>query len=180
MESRVRDWLAASLGPSARVEVHCSAGIADIVTDSEVIEVKRASLWKAGLGQVLAYSPDFPALGRRLHLFHADEASAVQYTVASQVCGSLAVAVSHSSCDRHGRRSIMGSAGSAGAGGSRQPARNVILAFGAPEASPNTTATPAPATASQLPATKVLEAESHRSAGSVTNPEAPTNRSASR
>ena len=47
----------------------CSSGYVDIVTPSEVIEVKRAQMWKGGMGQVLAYSRDFPGLSPRLHLF---------------------------------------------------------------------------------------------------------------
>lgn len=64
----MRDVLASRI-PGARVEVPCSAGFADIVTPAEVIEVKRAPLWKAALGQVLAYSPDFPGRKPRVHLF---------------------------------------------------------------------------------------------------------------
>lgn len=67
-EAAVRDALAASI-PGSMIEVACSSGFADIVTSEEVIEVKRAQLWKGGLGQVLVYSRDFPGLRPRLHLF---------------------------------------------------------------------------------------------------------------
>ena len=67
-EAAVRDALADSI-PGAETEVMCSSGYVDVVTPDEIIEVKRAQLWKGGLGQVLAYSKDFPGLAPRLHLF---------------------------------------------------------------------------------------------------------------
>ena len=70
-EARVRDRIAGAT-PGSRVEVPCSAGVVDIVTPREIIEVKRAPLWKAAMGQVLAYSTDFPDRKPRVHLFGPD------------------------------------------------------------------------------------------------------------
>lgn len=55
-----------------RREVKCTTGRIDVLGDSEVVEVKRASLWKSGLGQLLAYAVDHPDKTRRLHLFQCD------------------------------------------------------------------------------------------------------------
>lgn len=67
-ESRVRDAIASGI-EGAVVEVHCSAGVVDVVTPDEIIEVKRAKMWKAAMGQVLAYAVDFPGKKPRVHLF---------------------------------------------------------------------------------------------------------------
>ena len=52
-----------------RMEVYCPAGIIDIVTAAEIIEVKEASGWKSAVGQVLAYGQYYPQLGKRIHIF---------------------------------------------------------------------------------------------------------------
>jgi hypothetical protein len=65
----VRDALCLREGGAA--EVHCRAGVADVVTEREVIEVKRSWNWKSGVGQALAYSRCFPGKTPRLHLYGA-------------------------------------------------------------------------------------------------------------
>jgi len=55
-EVTVKETLAASIGPDARVEVRTDDGPIDILTRQYVIEIKRLSLAKAGLEQVLRYS----------------------------------------------------------------------------------------------------------------------------
>lgn len=50
-------------------EVITPAGRIDLLTDSEVIEVKRIDEWKSALGQVLAYSAFLPNHTKRIHLF---------------------------------------------------------------------------------------------------------------
>lgn len=89
-EAGVRDALAASI-PGARTEVPCSSGFVDIVTPSEIVEVKRAQLWKGGLGQVLVYSKDFPGLTPRLHLFGAR--SYEHFALAHTACEMFGVKV---------------------------------------------------------------------------------------
>ena len=44
-------------------------GRADIVTATEVIEVKAVGQWKHALGQVLVYGTAFEELKERVHLF---------------------------------------------------------------------------------------------------------------
>ena len=86
----MRDALAASIPGSAK-EVPCSSGFVDIVTPSELIEVKRAQLWKGGLGQVLVYSKDFPGLAPRLHLF--GQKSYEHFALAHATCVMFGVRV---------------------------------------------------------------------------------------
>lgn len=86
-EFKVRDALAAAY-PGSRIEVPCSSGIVDILTDKELIEVKRAPMWKAALGQVLAYSSDFPRHRPRVHLFGPD---AQHFYVAAVTCERFGV-----------------------------------------------------------------------------------------
>lgn len=91
MEFRVRDKLASSI-PGAKTEVHCSSGIIDILTPTEVIEVKRASMWKAAMGQVLAYGEDFPEHSKRIHLFSHEKQ---HYRLAVVTCERFGVKVTH-------------------------------------------------------------------------------------
>jgi hypothetical protein len=91
-EKRVRDRIAASI-PGSRTEVACSSGFVDIVTPTEIIEVKRASLWKAALGQVLAYGQDFPDKKLRVHLYDHDP---LRFALAARTCETFGVTVTSS------------------------------------------------------------------------------------
>jgi hypothetical protein len=66
-EQKIRDRLKDSLGGLA--EVFTSAGRIDLLTDEEIVEVKRISDWKAALGQILVYSGFYPEHQKRIHLF---------------------------------------------------------------------------------------------------------------
>ncbi len=50
-------------------EVRTLAGNIDILTQSEIIEVKKIINWKSGVGQVLIYGHYYPSHQKRLHLF---------------------------------------------------------------------------------------------------------------
>lgn len=50
-------------------EVATPAGRSDLLTDTEIIEIKRVSDWKAALGQILVYSAYYPEQDARIHLF---------------------------------------------------------------------------------------------------------------
>ena len=67
VEQKVRDRLKDNLGGLA--EVSTPAGRIDLLTDDEIIEVKRIDRWKAALGQILVYSAFYPHHRKRLHLF---------------------------------------------------------------------------------------------------------------
>jgi hypothetical protein len=66
-EASYRDRLAEKL--KGKVEVHTKAGRIDILTDTEVIEVKRVSGWKGAIGQVKSYGHFYPNHSLRIHLF---------------------------------------------------------------------------------------------------------------
>lgn len=89
-EREVRDALARAL--NGRTEVGCSCGYVDVVTDAEVIEVKSARNWKAALGQVLAYSREFPGKRPRVHLF-GEGLGGCDYSLCAAVCREFGVDV---------------------------------------------------------------------------------------
>lgn len=64
----MRDRLAQSI-PGSQTEVATPWGRIDILTPTEVIEVKRASQWKQAIGQVKIYSQAYPHRQPRIHLF---------------------------------------------------------------------------------------------------------------
>jgi hypothetical protein len=66
-EREIQSRLHHDLG--GETEVKTRVGYVDLLTDTEVIEIKHASEWKHGLGQVLSYSRYIPGVARRLHLF---------------------------------------------------------------------------------------------------------------
>lgn len=94
-ESVVRDRLLATL-PGGRKEVACSGGFVDIVTDTEIIEVKRGCNWKAALGQVMVYGEDFPGRRKRVHLF---EDSMQNFLLAFATCERFNVVVTSDNCE---------------------------------------------------------------------------------
>jgi hypothetical protein len=68
LEAQVRDRLARSI-PGSITEVMTEFGRIDILTPTEVIEVKRASQWKQAIGQVEIYRRAYPHHRPRIHLF---------------------------------------------------------------------------------------------------------------
>lgn len=67
LERQVKERLHAKLG--GIVEQKTPAGRIDLLTDQDIIEIKEISKWKHALGQVLAYSIDYPEKRKRIHLF---------------------------------------------------------------------------------------------------------------
>lgn len=68
LESVVKERLVKSL---VQTEVRLPNGIVDVVTHDQIIEIKKASLWKHALGQILAYGfePECQGKTKRIHLF---------------------------------------------------------------------------------------------------------------
>jgi hypothetical protein len=62
-----RDKLAREL--NGETEVQTPVGRIDILTKTEVIEVKRAIGWKSAIGQVKSYGRYYPNHRLRIHLF---------------------------------------------------------------------------------------------------------------
>jgi hypothetical protein len=50
-------------------EVSTPSGRIDLLTSTEVIEIKHVSCWKGGIGQLLCYQRYYPSLSMRLHVF---------------------------------------------------------------------------------------------------------------
>lgn len=66
-EATIRDKLARQ--ERGQTEVYCPVGRVDILTETEVIEVKSAKEWKAALGQAVAYKYFYPSKTPRIHLY---------------------------------------------------------------------------------------------------------------
>lgn len=66
-ELKISKKLALSL--KGRTEVEVPSGRIDVLTKTEVIEVKSAEQWKSAIGQVLTYSAYYPKCQPRIHLF---------------------------------------------------------------------------------------------------------------
>jgi hypothetical protein len=66
-EAQIRDRLHTKLGGD--IEVQTIYGPIDLVTATEIIEIKKIDDWKDGFGQILVKCKKFPAHSKRLHLF---------------------------------------------------------------------------------------------------------------
>lgn len=53
----------------AKAEVSTLAGKIDILTNTELIEIKEWKRWKEAIGQVLCYGKYYPDCGKRIHFF---------------------------------------------------------------------------------------------------------------
>lgn len=88
-ECSIRDSLASKV--QGETEVPCKAGVVDIVTPSEIIEVKKIQLWKSAIGQSLVYACEFKGLKPRIHLF--GKASKGYKSMIISFCSKLSVSV---------------------------------------------------------------------------------------
>lgn len=70
-ERLIRDKLA--LEYSGKVEVETKFGKIDVLTENMIIEVKTAKSWKHALGQILAYSEEYPGHRKAVCLFDWDK-----------------------------------------------------------------------------------------------------------
>jgi hypothetical protein len=66
-ERDVRDRLQAQLG--GKVEAYTKYGLIDLLTETELIEIKTIDRWKDAIGHILAKSNKYPTHAKRLHLF---------------------------------------------------------------------------------------------------------------
>lgn len=67
VEGLIRDRLQDELG--GFIEVATPVGRVDLLTKTQIIEVKHFKDWKAALGQILVYSAFYPEHQKRIHLF---------------------------------------------------------------------------------------------------------------
>lgn len=67
-EAWYRDKLAKELG--GKTEIHIDkVGRIDILTKTEIIEVKNTKGWKSAIGQIKSYGQSYPKHKMRVHLF---------------------------------------------------------------------------------------------------------------
>jgi len=66
-EKTIQLRLQSELG--GEIEVKTPAGPIDLLTDNEIIEIKKIKNWKAALGQILIYGDYYPKHQKRIHLF---------------------------------------------------------------------------------------------------------------
>ncbi len=67
-------------------------GIIDILTDTELIEIKAWSNWKSALGQVFAYGHYYPNHMKRIHFFGCPPSENLQQAIFA-ICASLRIRV---------------------------------------------------------------------------------------
>ena len=91
IEFQIRERLKSQLGGLS--EVKTPAGRIDLLTETEIIEVKRIGEWKSALGQILVYSGFYPEHKRRLHLF-GRESDQKQIATIANSCLAFDVSVS--------------------------------------------------------------------------------------
>lgn len=83
--------LAEQLG--GNTEVVTPVGTIDVLTATEIIEVKKAKLWKSALGQILAYGHFFPSHKKRIHLLGIVHTSA--YKTIESIASTYGVSVTY-------------------------------------------------------------------------------------
>ena len=69
-EKEIQKRLHKDLG--GEIEVKTEFGYIDLLTKTEIIEIKVYRNWKSGVGQLIVYSEEFPVHRKRLHLFDID------------------------------------------------------------------------------------------------------------
>jgi hypothetical protein len=74
------------------IEAESNFGLIDLLTDTELIEIKTFKNWKHGMGQLYAYSKSYPNHKCRLHLF--DHEGCTDMDIES-VCAELSIAVTY-------------------------------------------------------------------------------------
>ncbi len=92
-EAFYRDQLAHQLRGQIEVSTPDGKCRIDILTATELIEVKRADRWRAALGQVMHYGMYFPKHRKRIHLFGPIDPT--DLNAARQVCAQSQVQVSY-------------------------------------------------------------------------------------
>jgi hypothetical protein len=91
MERSIQEKLAKEI--NGEIEVECQSGRVDIVSDTDIVEVKFICNWKHAIGQVLSYNTEFKKQCR-IHLYYYDESQLVIVPVIRNVCNSLNITLS--------------------------------------------------------------------------------------
>jgi DNA-binding MarR family transcriptional regulator len=97
-ERRIRDTDGGSgcrhrlkLELGGEIEVITAVGRIDLLTATEVIEIKNINEWKEGLGKLLAYSAFKPEHSKRIHLF--GRCDLAKLALAQATCSEFKIAV---------------------------------------------------------------------------------------
>ncbi len=97
-ERDVRDRLQAQLG--GKVEAYTKFGLIDLLTETELIEIKIAHRWKDAIGHILAKSEKYPNHQKRLHLFSHQEPILDNI---KEVCDRLQIKVTFEIVEKEGK-----------------------------------------------------------------------------
>ncbi len=90
-ESYYRDKLARKLGGKTEIKTP-DGGRIDILTSSEIIEVKHVKYWRSALGQIISYGYSYPRYQKRIHLF--GDKSCIDFRAVEDICRAQGVKVS--------------------------------------------------------------------------------------
>ncbi len=72
------------------IEVETEIGYIDLLTDTEIIEIKKGSNWKHAIGQILTYATNYPSHTKRIHLFDIEPDSIIE-----KYCKSFNIVVTY-------------------------------------------------------------------------------------
>jgi hypothetical protein len=100
-ERVVRDRLQAQLG--GKVEAYTKFGLIDLLTETELIEIKVVNRWKDAIGHILAKSEKYPNHQKRLHLFGAQEPILENIEA---VCDRLSIRVTFELVEKEARQLV--------------------------------------------------------------------------
>jgi transcriptional regulator with XRE-family HTH domain len=101
-ERIVRDRLQAQLG--GKVEAYTKYGLIDLLTETELIEIKVVNRWKDAIGHILAKSEKYPNHQKRLHLFGHQEPILDNI---QEVCDRLGIRVTFEMVEKETRQLVM-------------------------------------------------------------------------
>lgn len=90
-KKKIQERLAEEL--SAEIEVETNVGRIDLLTDTEIIEIKHGSKWKHAIGQVLSYGHYYPEHQKVIHLFDCESSRDIE-----EICESLGIVVRFEMC----------------------------------------------------------------------------------
>lgn len=88
-ESSVSDRLAVAV--QGKREVRVPTGRIDVLSATQIIEVKAARKWRGAIGQVLDYAQFYPKLEKRIHLF--DARGGFDFSTIMAACSAVGVIV---------------------------------------------------------------------------------------
>jgi hypothetical protein len=87
--AQIQQRLKLELG--GQVGVVTAVGRIDVLTDTELIEIKDIQDWKNALGQILAYSSFFSGHSKRIHLF--GQSDLAKLALAQATCSEFDITV---------------------------------------------------------------------------------------